>query len=181
MGTTTGTIHAVTTSSNVANVLGGIGAESSANSAPSWVTENIYGLVLDSSPVQVGGLATVRGGSAGDAGGTGGTAPGYTNAENWSGKAGTAGSVGNYSPNANTEGASGGKGYTGNSGTATGVTAGVGGAGGAGGISRRKGLAGSGRPVQPPRARGGLTSPPIPRPCGPCGGRARARSPRQCP
>ena len=50
-GTTTGTVHAVTTSTNVANVLGGIGAGSSANSAPSWVTENIYGLVLDSSPV----------------------------------------------------------------------------------------------------------------------------------
>jgi hypothetical protein len=132
-GTTTGTIFAVTTSSNVSNVLGGIGAGSSANSAPSWVTENIYGLVLDSSPVQVGGLASVRGGSAGIAGNTGSTVPAYTNSDTWSGKAGTAGSAGNYAPNANTEGASGGKGYTGNSGTATGATAGVGGAGGTGG------------------------------------------------
>jgi hypothetical protein len=132
-GTTTGTIFAVTTSSNVSNVLGGIGAGSSANSAPSWVTENIYGLVLDSSPVQVGGLASVRGGSAGIVGNTGSTVPAYTNSDTWSGKAGTAGSAGNYAPNANTEGASGGKGYTGNSGTATGATAGVGGAGGTGG------------------------------------------------
>jgi hypothetical protein len=132
-GTTTGTIFAVTTSSNVSNVLGGIGAGSSANSAPSWVTENIYGLVLDSSPVQVGGLASVRGGSAGIAGSTGNTTAALTNADTWSGKAGTAGSAGAYSPNANTEGASGGKGYTGNSGTATGATAGVGGAGGTGG------------------------------------------------
>jgi hypothetical protein len=132
-GTTTGTIFAVTTSSNVSNVLGGIGAGSSANSAPSWVTENIYGLVLDSSPVQVGGLASVRGGSAGIAGSTGNTTAALTNADTWTGKAGTAGSAGNYSPNANTVGASGGKGYTGNSGTVTGATAGAGGAGGTGG------------------------------------------------
>jgi hypothetical protein len=132
--TTDGTLHASTASTNVSNVLGGIGAGSSANTAPSWVTENIYGLVLDSSPVQVGGLATVRGGSAGIAGSTGSTTAALTNSDTWSGKAGTAGSAGNYAPNANTVGASGGKGYTGNSGTVTGATAGIGGAGGLGGL-----------------------------------------------
>lgn len=135
-GTTTGTIHAGTTSANVGNILGGAGGLSNASAAPSWVLQNVLGVVLDSSPIQDptnAAVTAVRGGSAGNTGPSGNFVAAYTNSDSWAGKGGSAGNAGNYAPNANIVGAAGGKGYPGNDGSATGANAGTGGAGGTGG------------------------------------------------